>query len=160
MTIGDLLQAERASILDEALRAVSHLEHYQRAGERLTRARLDALYAEVTAAVERLDLSGLLAHASAVASARFERGYELGEIWSAFHALEVAICRRAAARLPEAERAWAAGLVATALRHGKDALGRTYGALAAPGPSIDLTPLFRGAPQSEDRAAGERVYPV
>ncbi|HEY6099952.1 MAG TPA: hypothetical protein VIW03_11010, partial [Anaeromyxobacter sp.] len=58
------------------------------------------------------------------------------------------------------ERAWGLGLVGTAFAHGREAVGRTFASLA-PGPALDLTPLFSGAYCDADgRAAADSVHPV
>lgn len=159
-TIEELLRSDRQDILEEAEGAVARLEHYRRDGERATHRRLEALYREVAAAVERRDLTGLVAHASGVARERFESGFEYPEIFSAFSSLETAIRRRVLHELPPDERALGLGLVGTAFAHGKAALGRTFSALAS-APALDLTPLFRGAEAAcEASAPSDRVYPV
>jgi hypothetical protein len=159
-TIQELLRAERAEILEEAAGAVARLEHYRRDGEGATRRRLEALYGEVAGAVERRDLGGLTAHAAAVARERWEAGYDHLELLSAFTALEAAIHRRTAERLPPGERPLGLGLVGTAFAHGKRSLGRAFGALG-PSPAQDLTAFFTGPYCDVDgRAAAESVHPV
>ncbi len=159
-TIEELLRSERQDILEEAEGAVARLEHYRRDGERATRRRLEALYREVAAAVERRDLTGIVAHASGVARERFETGFEYPEIFAAFSSVETAIRRRVLHALPPDERALGLGLVGTAFAHGKAALGRTFASLAS-APALDLTPLFRGADSASDESPpSESVHPV
>lgn len=158
--IQELLRTDRSEILAEAATAVSRLEHYRRDGEQATRRRLEALYREVAGAVERRDLSGIVAHSAAVARERWEAGFDHLELLSAFTALEAAIHERTAARLPAAERPLALGLVGTAFAHGKRSLGHAFGALGA-SPALDLTPLFTGPYCDADgRATADTVYPV
>ncbi len=157
-TIEDLLREEGPAILDEAARAVTRLEHYRRDGERVTRQRLEALYGEITAAVERRTLAGIVAHAAAIARERYEGGFDDVEILTAFSTLEAAIHRRTVESLPPGERALGLGLVGTAFAHGKRSLGRAYSAVAT-GPALDLTPLFTGAYCDAD-GRSDAVYPV
>ncbi len=159
-TIGDLLRSDRLEILDEAEGTVACLEHYRRDGERTTRRRLEALYGEVVGAVERRDLTGIVAHAASVAHERFETGFEYPELFAAFSSLETALRRRILHELAPEERALGLGLVGTAFAHAKAALGRAFASLAS-APALDLTPLFSGADSFPDgSAAAEHVYPV
>jgi hypothetical protein len=158
--IQELLRTDRLEILAEASTAVGGLEHYRRDGAQATRRRLEALYGEVAGAVERRDLTGIVAHAAAVARERWEAGFDHVELLSAFTALEAAIHRRTAAHLPPGERPLALGLVGTAFAHGKRSLGHAFGALGA-SPALDLTPLFTGPYCDADgRATADTVYPV
>ncbi len=163
MNIEDLLRDDESTILDEAWRAIARLEHYQRDGEQTTRRRLQALHRLVIDAVHTRDLNELLAHAGRIAQERFEAGFELSELQTAFSMLEEAIWRHALARLPPNELVWGLGLVGTALAHGKDALGRAFVSLA-PGartPALDLTAPFKGTqPVFQDRPVDDLVFPV
>ena len=160
-TIQDLLSAERPEIVEEAAISVARLEHYRRDGNQATRDRLDALYAEVEKAVDRRDLAGVVAHASAVARERWRAGFEYLELLSAFTALEAAMHRRIANRLAPIERALGQGLVGTAFAHGREALGREFRTLGTPH-AIDLTPFFTGPYCDADGRPGgaDAVYPV
>ncbi len=146
MDIHDLLREEKAVILEDAWRSVLMLTHYQRDGEAATRERLEALHDHVAKAIRRRDLSDLLDYAERIAKQRFEAGFDLGEVQTAFFMLEEAIWRRALARLPPEALPEGLGLVATAVGRGKDALGRVYLSLASRArvPSLDLARLFKG----------------
>lgn len=156
-TIVDLLRAERLEILDEAARAVARVEHYERDGERATRERLAALYAQIETAVAERSLAGIVTHAAAVARERCEAGFEHVEILTAFSALEAAIHRRTVAQLAPEQRALGLGLVGTAFAHARRSLGQAFE--AAKGPALDLTPLFSGAYCDAD-GRRDAVFPV
>lgn len=163
MDIERLLRDDEPAILDEAWPAMARLEHYRRDGAEIGRARLEELCRLVARAVGSRDLDDLVAHARSVARERFEAGYALAELQAAFTGLGEAIGRRAAARLPAEEQAWALGLVGTALEHGKEALGRAWVrlALGARAPALDLTSLFQGGDGTGPRARPEEmVFPV
>jgi hypothetical protein len=163
MDIVEMLRDDEEAILAEALPAVAWLRHYGRDGEETARERLEALYRLVERAVRDRDLEELLAHARVVARERFEAGYDRAEVIAAFSALEEAIWHQALLRLPPPERAWALGLVGTALAHAKDALARAFASLSqgARPPFLDMTRVFRGADASRrDRFAEELVHPV
>jgi hypothetical protein len=156
-TIEDLLRAERLEILEEAAGGVARLERYRLAGERTTRERLEALYAQVETAVAQRSLSGIVSYSATVARERHEAGFDFLELLTAFSVLEAAIHRRTIACLPPEERALGLGLVGTAFAHGKRSLGQAYS--AATGPALDLTPLFSGAYCDADGRC-DAVYPV
>ena len=110
------------------------------------RERLEALYDHMLGAVQERDLGALLGYAERIAEERFHAGYDLGEVQTAFNALEEATWSRVFAELEPAELAAALGLVSTVLGAAKDALARRYVSLASDGhtPSLDLQALFAG----------------
>lgn len=146
MDIHELLAEERPLIIQDAWRSVVMLKHYERDGKEVTQERLEMLFDHVARAIRMRDLGELLDHAEYIAKQRFEAGFDLCEVQTAFFMLEDAIARRALARIPPAELAGALGLVGTAIRRGKDAFARAYISLAnrARAPSLDLSDLFKG----------------
>lgn len=162
MEIQKLLRDDEAVIVDEAWRAISQLAHYRRDGEDPGRARLAALYRNVSRAIRTLDLDELRAHASRIARQRFEAGYDVSELQAAFCALEDAMWRHAAERLAPAEKGWGLGLVGTAFTQARDSVASTFDALAprTHGPYLDLTPVFHRSEPYEARPADDLVYPV
>jgi hypothetical protein len=146
MDVVELLSEDKAEILEDAWRSVAKITHYERDGAKTSRQRLETLLDHVTAAILRRDLGDLLDYAEQVARQRFEAGYDLCEVQTAFFMLEEAMWRRILSRIPPADLAESLGLVATAIGRGKDALGRAYVSLAtsARAPSFDLSRLFKG----------------
>lgn len=156
------VDVEVAGIVEEAWQAIATLEHYQRDGEETGRARLAALYRQVTRAVASLDLDGLRAHAARIARVRHEAGYEPTEVEAAFFALEDAVWRHTSSQLPEADRGWGLGLVGTAFANAREAVAESFDALSprARQPFLDLTPVFHRSAAHEARPADDLVYPV
>jgi hypothetical protein len=146
MDIHELLAAERELIVEDTWRSIARMRHYERDGKEATRERAEALFDHVARAIRQRDLGDLLDYAERIARQRFDAGFDLCEVQSAFFMLEDAIARRAEARIPPAELAEALGLVGTAIRRGKDAFARAYLSLAnrKRAPSLDLTDLFKG----------------
>ncbi len=146
MDLLGLLREDKSEILDGAWRSVAKLTHYERDGAKATRQRLEALYDQVAAAIRARDLGDLLDYAEQIARQRFDGGYDLFEVQTAFFMLEEAIWRRILQRVPPADLAEALGLVATVIGRGKDAFGRAYvsAATSARAPSFDLSRLFKG----------------
>jgi RsbT co-antagonist protein rsbRD N-terminal domain len=147
-TTAEFLERERGAIVDAAAAALrrAHARHYETAGEAEVRRRLEALFDHVLHALAGHDVSGMLAYAEEVAEERFNAGYDLSEVQTAFNALEEAVWTRAVAEVEPADLAQALGLVSTVLGTGKDALARRYVSLAAHthAPSLDLRALFTG----------------
>ena len=153
METAAFLAQERDAILDEAEAALvrSHAEHYEAAGQAEVRRRLEALLDRLLGALRERDLGPMIGYAQEVAEERFEAGYNLSEVQTAFNALEEATWQRVLGDLEPSQYAEALGLVSTILGAGKDALGRRYVSLAAHthAPSLDLRALFAGTEGSE-----------
>lgn len=146
MDIHELLAADRAVIVQDGWRSIVRLTHYERDGEETTRQRLEVLFDHVAHAIRVRDLGELLDYSERIAKQRFEAGFDLCEVQTAYFMLEDAIWRRAVSRIPPADLAEALGLVGTAIRRGKDAFARAYISLAnrARAPSLDLSDVFKG----------------
>jgi hypothetical protein len=141
------LEQERAPILDAACESLRHSRtHYESAGEEVTRRRVEALYDELLGALSTHDLGSILDYAGKLAAERFDSGYDLSEVQSAFNAVEEAAWTVLCARMQPEQLAVSLGLVSTVLGAAKDALGREYVSLASRthAPSLDLRALFTG----------------
>jgi len=143
-----LLEQLEPNVIDDAWGAVqrAHTVHYEDAGEQLTRQRLTDLYDLVVTAIRDRDLTPVTAYADSVARERFEAGFGISEVQTAFNSLEEATWRRLLVAHPAADVVEAIGLLSTVLGAGKDELARTYVSLAARRhvPSLDLSAMFRG----------------
>lgn len=144
----ELLTRHREEILVEAETGLrrAHTRHYESAGHEAVRERLESLYGYLVGALERRDLGPILAYAEQIAEERFNAGYDLAEVQTAFNALEEAAWSRVFAELEPSQFAESLGLVSTVLGTAKDALARRYVSLAtnAHAPSLDLEALFAG----------------
>ncbi|HAN34847.1 MAG: hypothetical protein GYA65_00215 [Actinobacteria bacterium] len=147
-TVTEVLTNERENILDAAAIALerSNLPHYAQAGPTAARERLARLLALVLQSVDTRDLVPMIEHATHIAHERFDAGFDIHEVQSAFNVLEEAIWVRVVAATPPAELAESLGLVGTVLGTGRDTLACTYVSLATRQhvPSLDLSALFRG----------------
>ncbi|MBL0209321.1 MAG: hypothetical protein IPQ13_00160 [Holophagaceae bacterium] len=148
MDLHSFLLESRQEIIAEAAASLkrAHLEHYEKAGAGQLCQRLDNLLSLTLAAVAERNLAPMVAHANAVAQERFDGGFDLSEVQTAFNVLEEAVWLRILKRLPSPEQAEALGLVSTVLGAGKDALARKYVSLATQArvPSLNLQALFSG----------------
>ena len=111
MNLHTLLQERAAEILAEAEEAIARarLRSYANAGQESTHQRLKALFVLTTRATKERNLGPMIAHADAIAHERFEAGYDLWEVQTAFNVLEEAIWVRVLKELPPAEYAEALG---------------------------------------------------
>ena len=148
MNLNELLHNRTVEIVDEAAAAMSraHLTHYEKAGAEHIHQRLKALYVLTARAVKERNLGPMIAHADSVARERFEAGYNLWEVQTAFNVLEEVMWTRILNELPPTEYAEALGLISTVLGTGKDTLARRYVALASrtKAASLNLQSLFTG----------------
>ena len=148
MNLDALLVDGESGVLDEAYAALqrSHIAHYEAAGEQFTRQRLADLFRLVVDAIATRNLAEMSEFSEAVAVERFNQGFDIFEVQTAYNALEEAMWRRVVAAGPPAELPEAIGLLSTVLGFGKDALARKYVALASERhvPSLDLSALFDG----------------
>lgn len=148
MDIVSLLTQDRAAVLDEAFAALqrSRPMHYEAAGERFTQDRLADLFDRVVAALRDRQLEPIGAYCEDIAARRFDAGFGISEVQTAFNTLEEAMWRRLVAEVPAEELAEAIGMLSTILGFGKDALAREYVSRASHRhvPSLDLSALFSG----------------
>ena len=148
MDINQLLHDQSNDILSDAEAAIARarLAHYEKSGAEHTHQRLKALYTLTARAVKEKNLGPMVAHAETIARERFEAGFDLSEVQTAFNVLEEAIWVRVLKNILPNELAEALGLISTVLGAGKDALARTYVSLASKtkAPSLNLQSLFAG----------------
>ena len=148
MSVHSFLRDHGNWILEEATASVgrSRLRHYDADGAVRIRKRLEELLSLTALAVADRNLAPMVAHAQGIAQQRYEAGFDLWEVQTAFNVLEEVIWGRMLELLPPEEQGEALGLVATVLGAGKDALARTYVSLATRTrtPALDLHALFAG----------------
>jgi methylmalonyl-CoA decarboxylase len=92
----------------------------------------------------------IIALSQQIAANRFEAGFDIAEIQGTFNVLEEVLWRHVAGTLADDQRIEALGLVNTILGAGRDALARTYVALASRGAG----PLDQPAASRGDGEAG------
>ena len=144
----EVLTQQGDAIVESAATALerSGLRHYADAGTDAARERLGQLYALVVESVSTRDLVAMIDHSTKVAHERFDAGFDISEVQTAFNVLEEAIWAKVIEAVAPRDLAEALGLVGTVLGAGRDALACTYVSLATHQhvPSLDLSALFRG----------------
>ena len=163
MDILELLNDDEDAIVAEALTAVTWLEHYERDGEDLARERLRALCRLVAGAIRTQDLAGARRPRRPASRGSATRPATTGPRWRAPSRRS----RRPSGTAPSSgcpPRSGPGGSASWARR------SRTP-RRRCPAPSseagtgtipafVDLSPLFRGTPETPGRFADDMVYPV
>ena len=147
--LAETMQLGRGEVLDEAEQRLrhAHLQHYEASGSVESGRRLDQLFSMVLDSVTQRSLTGICRYAERVARERFEAGFDITEVQTAFNILEEALWQVVISRIDPSNLAEAAGMIDTALGAAKDTLARTWVSLASKTHviSLDLTALFEGA---------------
>ena len=148
MALIEALSVARDDVLQEASASLErgHLVHYEASGLEASGRRLNDLFDLVVECLAERTLAPIAQYANNVAEERFNAGFDIAEVQTAFNVLEEAIWRVVIPGLPTQELLDSAGLIGTVFGAGKDALARTWVALATSQhvPSLDLTALFEG----------------
>jgi len=143
-----VLDNEAVAIVTEATAALerSQQRHYAAVGADAVHDRLQLLLELVRKSLITRDLVPIVEYSTRLAHERFDAGFDIREVLTAFNVLEEAIWGKVLEALPPAEFANAIGMVGTVFGAGRDALSCTYVSLASQQhvPSLDLTALFRG----------------
>ena len=148
MALTEALSAARDDVLQEASASLErgHLAHYEASGSEASRRRLNDLFDLIVECLAKRNLDPITQYAYNIAEERFNAGFDIAEVQTAFNVLEEAIWHVVIARLPPEDLLESAGLIGSVLGAGKDTLARTWVALATSQhvPSLDLTALFEG----------------
>jgi len=148
MNLIEVLTEARTEVLDEATERLgrSHLGHYDASGAEEQRHRLERLFDVVIECLQHRDLAVVVAYAEKIANDRFNNGFGIDEVQTAFNVLEESMWHQVADAVAPSELVESLGSLTTVLGVGKDALARSYVSLASRErvPSLDLRAMFRG----------------
>lgn len=143
-----VLEREADAIVTEAAAALerSQQRHYDEAGPDAVRERLRLLLDLANKSIATHDLVPMVEYSTRLAHERFDAGFDIREVLTAFNVLEETVWGKVLDAVPPAEFAQAIGLVGTVFGAGRDALSCTYVSLASQHhvASLDLSALFRG----------------
>lgn len=157
MHLVELLEQHSTEIIDEATGVLvgDKLTHYQDAGVKASKLWLSSLLELTGMCVKTRNLVPMIDYMNRTAGERFEAGFDIMEVQTAINVLEEAIWKRVLKEVPTSEFAEALGLVSTVLGAAKDRLASTYVSLAskAHSPTLNLTALFEGGEESDERLA-------
>ncbi len=146
MELHEFLNVNKADILNESTESLqrAQLKSYSISSIDLNKTRLERLLDFTVTCVENKNLVGITGYAEKIARERFEAGFDLHEVHTAFNVLEETIWKKVVDKFEPSELGKALGLISTVLGAGKESLALTYVSLASKSKTrtLDLSELF------------------
>ena len=146
MDLHELLKTQSSEILESAIQSLScaHLRSYDKSSEGENKKRLLNLLTLTQQCVIDKKLLPMKEYAAQIAKERFDAGFDLHEVHTAFNALEEELWVRVTKQIAPANLGETLGLISTVLGAGKEELALTYVALASKTrtQTLDLKELF------------------
>ena len=146
MDLHELLKTQSSEILESAIQSLScaHLKSYDKSSEIENKKRLLNLLSLTQQCVADKKLLPMKEYAAQIAKERFDAGFDLHEVHTAFNALEEELWIRVTKQIAPENLGEALGLISTVLGAGKEELALTYVALASKTrtQTLNLTELF------------------
>lgn len=133
MDLKELLKTQSGEILKGAVQSLNcaHLKSYDKSSESENKKRLLNLLTLTEKCVDEKKLLPMKEYAAKIAKERFDAGFDLHEVHTAFNALEEEIWNRVTKNIDPENLGEALGLVSTVLGAGKEELALTYVSLAS-----------------------------
>jgi len=148
MKLNDILINNQTDIINEAFSSLerSHLKHYNTSRADENWQRLAKLFDLTLNGVKTKSLVEMVNYSEKVAKERYESGFDLHEVHTAYNVLEESIWKAIIKEVDSTELAESLGLIGTVLGTGKEALALAYVSLASKQKvkSLNLTQLFKG----------------
>jgi hypothetical protein len=148
MKLHEILVNNQTDIINEAFTSLqrSHLKHYDTSRADENWQRLAKLFDLTLNGVNTKSLVDMVMYSEKIAKERYESGFDLHEVHSAYNALEETIWKAIIKEIDSADLAESLGLISTVLGTGKEALALAYVSLASKQKvkSLNLTQLFKG----------------
>jgi len=149
MDIIQLLEEHAAAIVDTAVEALERvaLKHYKSRETGKNRERLNKLFELAADSISRKNLIPMVEYSELVARERFQEGFDIQEVQSAYNVLEEVLWKQITENMSPDDYPEAFGMVSTVLGAGKQALAIEYVSLASKRHvrSLDLSFEFQGA---------------
>ena len=146
MDLKELLKTQSAEILKSAIQSLNcaHLKSYDKSSESENKKRLLNLLTLTEKCVDEKKLLPMKEYSAKIAKERFDAGFDLHEVHTAFNALEEEIWNRVTKNISAENLGEALGLISTVLGAGKEELALTYVQLASKTKTqtLNLTELF------------------
>lgn len=146
MDLKELLKAQSNDILENATKSLnrSHLKSYDKSSEVENKKRLLNLLTLTQQCIVEKKLNPMKEYASQIARERFNAGFDLQEVHTAFNVIEEELWNRITKNIDSKNLGEALGLVSTVLGAGKAELALVYVSLASKTKtqSLDLKELF------------------
>lgn len=146
MKLNEFLNAHKSDLLTEAAEALqrAQLKSYSVASSEQNKNRLEKLLNHTIVGVENKNLVGMTEYAEQIAKERFDAGFDLHEVHTAFNVLEETIWKNVVKIIEPSGLGEALGLISTVLGAGKESLALTYVSLASKSKTktLNLSELF------------------
>lgn len=122
------------------------LAHYDTVGPEALAKRFEVLYHLLYECIKDKQVKNIINYAEKIAQERFEDGYDLMEVQTAFNTIEELVWQKIIEHIPAPNLGEALGIVSTIPGNGKDKLASSYVSLASKRniASIDMHRLFDG----------------
>ena len=132
MDLNTILEKEFNEIVDCALASLNRtqLESYHQSPEAENQERFEKLLRLLQQGVKEKCLQPMKEYSTTVAKERFNSGYDLQEVFTAYNVLEEEIWKRVNTKVDSDQIGRSLGLISTVLGAGKESLGVTYVSLA------------------------------
>ena len=148
MKLHEILVNNQTDIINEAFYSLerSHLKHYDTSRADENWQRLAKLFDLTLNGVKTKSLVDIVNYSERVAKERYESGFDLHEVHTAYNVLEEALWKTIVREIAPTELPESLGLISTVLGTGKEALAIAYVSLASKQKlkSLNLTQLFKG----------------
>jgi len=148
MKLHEILINNQTDIINEAFTSLqrSHLKHYDTSRADDNWQRLAKLFDLTLNGIKTRSLIDMVTYSEKIAKERYESGFNLHEVHTAYNVLEESIWKAIVKEVDSTELAESLGLIGTVLGTGKEALAIAYVSLASKQKvkSLNLTQLFKG----------------
>ncbi|NWG29314.1 MAG: hypothetical protein HXY48_12370 [Ignavibacteriaceae bacterium] len=148
MKLDEILINNQTDIINEAFYSLerSHLKHYDSSRADENWQRLAKLFDLTLNGVRTKSLVDIVNYSEKVAKERYESGFDLHEVHTAYNVLEESLWKIIVKEIEPSELPESLGLISTVLGTGKESLALAYVSLASKQKvkSLNLTQLFKG----------------
>ena len=148
MKLHEILVNNQTDIINEAFYSLerSHLKHYDSSRADENWQRLAKLFDLTLNGVKTKSLVDIVNYSEKVAKERYESGFDLHEVHTAYNVLEESLWQCIIKEIDLKELGESLGLIGTVLGTGKESLALAYVSLASKQKvkSLNLTQLFKG----------------
>jgi hypothetical protein len=148
MKLHEILVNNQTDIINEAFYSLerSHLKHYDSSRADENWQRLAKLFDLTLNGIKTRSLIEMVTYSEKIAKERYETGFDLHEVHTAYNVLEESIWKVIIKEVDQTDLAESLGLISTVLGTGKESLAIAYVSLASKQKvkSLNLTQLFKG----------------
>ena len=148
MKLHDILLNNQTEIINEAFYSLerSRLKHYDSSRADENWQRLAKLFDLTLNGVKSKSLVDMVTYSEKIANERYESGFDLHEVHTAYNVLEESIWKAIIKEVDSTELAESLGLISTVLGTGKESLAIAFVSLSGKQrvKSLNLSQLFRG----------------